>query len=440
MGNLSRGVNAIGSVGYDTGPRYGLVFSALISLVLSQASVAQNSEAPNIILIVADYMGYADIEPYGAKDIRTPALKSLADAGTRFTSFYSAAPKCVPARAALLSGKYPSKVLSKLTPFSKSQGLRARDNILVAQLKAGGYNTAMIGKWHLGSGKNFKPTDHGFDSFLGFDDWTLGYHNHLTSNGEPGLLRDGMLVNETGYLTELFSDEAVRVINSSDSPFFIYLSYNTGLPPYQRPNMPESEWDSGWDVNEASRADYVAMVESMDSSIARVLHTLQQRQIEENTLVIFTYDHGGRHLVDAGPLFHGFGTLWEGGIRVPMIMRWPNKVASSKTASTPAIAMDLTATMLFAAGRKIPNGSLDGINLLPLSNASAQASHRSFFWRSGKMKAVRHVQWKYIIDGHTQLLFDLDSDIGERRNVFAEYQPIATQLRGKLADWEASLD
>jgi arylsulfatase A-like enzyme len=199
-------------------------------------------------------------------------------------------------------------------------GLPSRFGTLVRELEGAGYATGLVGKWHLGRGPGMSPAAHGFDSFFGFHSWTLGYYTHRTPDGEPGLFRGDEVVDEPGYLTDLFSREAASFIRTqADRPFFLYLAYNTGLPPYQPPGLPEAAWDGGWDVNDASREDYVRMVEAMDGGIGRVLGTLRDEGLEQNTLVLFTYDHGGRHLVDSDPLFHGFATLWEGETRVPLI-------------------------------------------------------------------------------------------------------------------------
>lgn len=398
----------------------------------------EHVRAPNIILIVADYMGYSDIGPYGANDISTPALTTLAKQGVKFTNHYSAAPTCIPSRASLMSGLYPSKVLERFN--GRELGLSSERNNLLTQLKAEGYKTALVGKWHLGLEKNFKPNDHGFDYFFGFNSWTLGYHDHLTSDGDPGLYRNDDLVTEKGYLTHLFSEEAVQFINNNASnPFFLYLSYNAGLPPYQSPDLPDSRWDSGWDVNGASRADYVSMVEAMDQGIGEVLNKLEELDLENNTLVIFTYDHGGRHLVDSRPLFHGFSTLWEGGIRVPLIMRWPNKVKEDTVFSSPTISMDITATMLDAAHRDASISTLDGMSLIRIMENSDKSVNRSLFWLHGKMKAVRKGNWKYVVDGHSQLLFNLDIDISERVNMFYRYPKKVEMFKRELADWEKAL-
>ncbi len=392
---------------------------------------------PNIILIVADYMGYSDIGPFGAKDIQTPGLNELAEQGVRFSNYYAAAPICIPSRAALMSGLYPDKVLKRLN-YSRGLGLPSEKNNLLKGLKAAGYQTALIGKWHLGNESNFKPNDHGFDYFFGFDSWTLGYHDHLTSTGEPGLYRNDQKVQEDGYLTDMFSQEAVSFLSNTSKPFFLYLAYNAGLPPYQKPDLAQSEWDSGWDANSASRDDYVAMIESMDKGIERVLEKLKSLGLSENTLVVFTYDHGGRHFADSGPLFHGFSTVWEGGIRVPLIIRWPEKITAGKLIDTPAIAMDLTATMLQAADGESSIESLDGINLLPLKQ-NMPDKERTFYWRRGSMKAVRMGQWKYVVDRSSQFLFDLSQDTGERKNQFSSHPQIVKQLKQALENWERSL-
>ena len=411
----------------------------VLSVIALPTQASNPSDKPNVILIVADYMGYADIEPYGAKDIKTPALSALASQGIRFTDHYSAAPKCIPARAALMSGLYPPKVLETFN-FGRETGLNRDNNTLLKELKATNYTSALIGKWHLGMKKNFNPIDHGFDYFFGFNSWTLGYHNHLTPDGDPGLYRNNKLVEEDGYLTDIFTAEANTFIeDNAAKPFFLYLSYSTGLPPYQRPDLPEAQWNSGWNAGESSRDDYIAMVEAMDNGIGRVLRKLEALNLIDNTLVIFTYDHGGRHLVNSEPLFHGFGTLWEGGIRVPLIMRWPNKIEPSKPYSHPTIAMDVTATVVDAIGKNSTSNASDGINLISEKTKLEHDQNRTFFWRQGDMKAVRQGRWKYVIDDHTQLLFNLDTDVGERKNLFSLHTDEAKKLAKALADWEESL-
>jgi arylsulfatase A-like enzyme len=418
--------------------------AVLMALVAVPDAGAQDAHRPNIILIVADYMGYSDIGPYGATEIRTPSLDAIAADGARFSSYYAASPVCGPSRAALLSGLYPARVGIESNISPDRGGLSSADSTLVREVKAGGYRTAMVGKWHLGRGPGFSPRSHGFDSFFGFHSWTLGYHDHLTPSGEPGLYRGDDPVSEDGYLTEIFTTEAIRFIEeSAGSAFFLYLAYNVALPPYQGPGLPETQWASGWDVNKSTRKDYVAMVEAMDGEIGRMLSKLDELGLTEDTLVIFTYDHGGRHLARSSPLFHGFGTLWEGGIRVPLLLQWPGEFLRGREVHRPTIAMDLTATILEAAGRSTASLGLDGTSLLPVLQNGDEVPAETLFWRfniqTNPIKAVRRDNWKYVIDRGTQLLFDLDADIGERSDQFSRRPDIASQLRDALTDWEQSL-
>jgi arylsulfatase A-like enzyme len=327
------------------------------------------------------------------------------------------------------------------------QDLSTAYSTLASWLNGAGYATALFGKWHLGSRPEFSPNAHGFDEFLGFHPWTINYYTHQTADGKPGLYRNHCAVERDGYLTDILTDEAVRFIEcNADGPFFVYLAYNTALPPYQPPGLADHARNSGWDVNEASRQDYVGMVEAMDAGVGKVLATLGAQGLGQSTLVIFTYDHGGRHLVRSQPLFHGFATLWEGGIRVPMILRGPGRIPANHTSSQPAISMDITATILdfVGLGNLIP--ALDGISLLPSLTQEQEHRERPLFWRINHpsfstQKAARRGRWKYLVDGDggTQFLFDLEVDIGERRNLFYLRPDVVAELQAALAAWEASV-
>ena len=421
-----------------------LAIIAIVTLMAPGSAAAQDAALPNIVLIVSDYMGYSDIEPYGATDVRTPALSAIARAGVRFTSYYAASPVCGPSRAALLSGRYPARVRMEANVAPDFGGLSFEYGTLVRELNAAGYRTAMIGKWHLGRGPGYSPRSHGFDTFYGFHDWTIGYHTHLNQAGQPGLYRGEELVSEEGYLTQLLSTEAARFIEeSAGSPFFLYLAYNAGLPPYQGPDLPEAEWQTGWNVAEATRDDYIAMVEAMDEGIGRVTDKLDELGLAENTLVIYTYDHGGQDLVRSDPLFHGFGSLWEGGIRVPLLVRWPERISGAQEVHRPSIAMDLTATMLAAAGREPEALDLDGRNLLPLLVDGTDVEAQTLYWRfqgpGGIMRALRRDNWKFLVDRDAHFLFDLDADVGERNNLFASRPELAEELRQAFMAWSQSV-
>jgi arylsulfatase A-like enzyme len=407
------------------------------------ASAADADKQPNIVLIISDYMGYHDIEPYGATDVRTPSLARLAIEGVAMTNFYAASPVCGPARAALYSGQYPARLGFENNIRTEADGLSSSVPSLPRWLNEAGYRTALFGKWHLGYAPDFIPNAHGFDEFIGHHHWTVGYYNHKTETGEPGLYENDRIVERDGYLTDLLTDEAVDFISrNQDQPFFLTLAYNAALPPYQPPGLPESEWDNGWDVNSAMRDDYVRMVERMDEGIGKVLDTLYTLSLEENTLVIYLYDHGGRHLVNSAPLFHGFGNLWEGGIRIPAILRLPGVIPANERTTMPGIAMDLTATILGVAGLPDAAAKLDGINLIPYLRKEQPLPDRQFYWRAdmydfGKQEAIRDGKWKYLEHGNTQFLFDLNADIGERHNLFYEHTDVVNRLRADLDAWQA---
>ncbi len=255
--------------------------------------------------------------------------------------------------------------------------------------------------------------------------------------GEPGLYADEQIVERSGYLTEMFTDEAVDFVGrNADGPFFLYLAYNTGLPPYQAPDLPPDRWDEGWEAEEASRATLVQMIEAMDAGIGRLLDELDRRDLTDNTMVVYTHDPGGRHLVRSDPLFHGFGTLWEGGIRVPMIVRWPGRVPAGTRRAGAAISMDVPVTILEAVGLRSDAGALDGVDLLPFLRGQADAADRSLFWTGPTgQRAIRRGRWKYLRDGSTGLLFDLQADIGEHNNVFRDRPELARELHAELSAW-----
>jgi arylsulfatase A-like enzyme len=421
------------------------------SFVLPPVSAVQPPDrtAPNVVLIVADYMGYSDTEPYGATDVRTPHLKRLAAEGFRLTNAYASAPVCVPSRAALLTGVYQHRLGLERNEDVK-KGLPSSHQTVAERLRTAGYRTAMIGKWHLGFGDGVGPNARGFDTSLAFNSWSIDYYSHRTPAGEPGLYEDGRPVEIAGYSTEVFAARAVDFIQSQDTrPFFLYLAFNATLPPRQPPGRPDdvrargpgavpmAEWHRG------TREDYVAVVEALDAGIGRVLASLEKKGVRDNTLVIFTYDHGGRELARNAPLFHGFATLWEGGIRVPLVVRWPSRLGRGVSAQ-PTIHMDVAATILAAAGLEPDaRGNLDGIDLIPILTGRAPAFDRTFFWRLSfpgrQQKAVRRGRWKLIEDGNTPLLFDVSEDLSERRDLRYAQPSIVSDLRGALNAWEKEL-
>ena len=403
----------------------------------------QNSK--HVVLIVFDYMGYGDIEPFGHSEIRTPHIAKLAEQGIRYTDFYAPAPICVPSRAGMLTGRYPRHLGIENNIYPGEPGLPVSEKSLARYFKDAGFRTALFGKWHLGYDEADSPNAHGFDDFLGFHFWNIDYYSHKTREGAPALYANDTPVERPGYTTDIFTDSAVDFIdqNSAD-PFFLYVSYNAGLPPYAPPGR-EDEPDSFDTWQNGSREDYVAMVEHLDYSVGRILSALEEQGLADDTVVMLTFDHGGAELATKGPFFHGFGTLWEGGIRVPMILRWPNGLdkAPGSVCADPSILLDTTPTLLATAGLK-PDKALDGRDLLA---ADASSGERCLYWRldlptlhdnwrARAQRAVRRGKWKYLWDGGFEFLYDLEADPGERENLCYRQPDVMAELRDlSNSDW-----
>lgn len=412
----------------------------------AQTQPSAAARRPNVVLILSDDMGYADIGSYGARDIRTPHLDRLAREGVRMTDFYSNGPVCTPTRAALMTGRYQQRVgleWATVPTLNPDAGLPASEPTVARTLKRDGYATAIFGKWHLGYKPEFNPVRHGFDEFFGILGGNVDMNSHKNRFGTLDCYEGVKEVSKTGYLTDLITDRAVDFIGrNADKPFFLYVPYNAVHWPFQPPGNPsdvrdEKTWFDG------ARADYARMLEAMDAGVGRILQSLDKNGLARDTLVIFTNDNGGERLSDNSPLFHHKATLWEGGIRVPCLLRWPARLPAGRVSKQAAISMDLTATVLAAAGVK-PERELEGINLLPILRGEQPAVERTLFWRidraDRKQKAVRHGNWKYVLDGAIDTLFDLARDPGERRDLGHRQRQLVNELRRKIAEWEQDVD
>jgi arylsulfatase A-like enzyme len=404
----------------------------LVAVGSTAPGIAQQSlERPNVVLIMTDDVGYGDIGSYGAPDVETPNLDALAREGVRFTDFYANGPLCTPTRVGLVTGRYQQRVALERplgTPADLEVGLPATGRSLPQLLKTNGYATGLVGKWHLGWKDEYSPNAHGFDYFFGFKSGYIDYYTHTNGAGEPDLFENNRTVEVAGYMTDLITQRSVRFIEqNAERPFFLSVQYNAGHWPYQPPDMPSVARDNArhlqpHDDDTASREDYVAMLERADEGIGEILDTLVDSGLAENTLIIFTNDNGGEWLSRNAPLFHRKLTLWEGGIRVPTIIRWPGRVPAGRVSHQVGITMDLTATILAATDTPAPADlSLEGINLLPILEGRTPEIERTLFWRTkvgGREQwAVRSGDWKLLIDGNATLLFDLNTDISERHDM-----------------------
>ncbi len=422
-----------------------LVATAWTTPVEAQRAADRSARKPNVVLIMMDDMGYGDLGSYGASDVRTPNIDRLARQGVRLTDSYSNGHVCTPTRAALISGRYPQRfgLERALTdaPADSALGLPVSGTSLPALLKASGYATGLIGKWHLGFQRGFSPQAHGFDEFFGF---LAGAHDYYLGN----VIQDTTHIPLTGYLTDEITKHALGFIERhAGRPFFVEVAFNAVHWPFQPPDRRPTEArrlvQMPDDSVPATRQDYVRMLERADEGVGRIVAMLDQRGLAANTLVIFTNDNGGEWLSRNAPFFHRKATLWEGGIRVPLIMRWPARLPAGRTSSQVAVTMDLTATILAATGSTAPGSYRpDGIDILPMLRGDAPARDRDVFWRilpPRNMRAVRSGGWKLLFDGPQVLLFDLANDPGERNDLAARQpEKVATLKRLYLA-WESGL-
>lgn len=439
---------------------------ALVALGLFGSGVAASDPdgPPNVVLILVDDLGYADLGCTGAKDIRTPHLDRLARDGARFTQFYSNAPVCTPTRCALMTGRWQQRFgLEWAFGFTAEQevrtdggwapepdklklGLAPSGWSLPRRLREAGYATGCVGKWHLGFRPEYSPNAHGFDDYFGVLLGHADYYRHTYKDGTYHLFENGAPTMAEGYLTDLFNARAVKFIetHAGRRPFFLYVPYNAVHWPFHTPDtLPPPLSDDN--LYHGTRADYARMVERIDDGVGQMTAALQRAAELDNTLFIFTSDNGGERLSDNRPLFNHKTTLWEGGIRVPCLVRWPRHVPAGQVLDQPAITMDLTATVLGAAGvEPAADLPLDGIDLRPTLSGKGPPIERTFCWRvdrsDRRQKAIRHGDWKYVQDGMVGLLFNLRDDVGERRDLAYERPDILTELKRRLAAWEAEMD
>lgn len=429
--------------------------SALLASFLFCTATAQAAAAPpNIVLIMTDDMGWADLTSYGAPDIRTPNIDSLGRDGVRLTDFYSNGVLCSPTRAGFISGRYQQRYGLEIAlpnaANANDRGLTANGMTLPQLMKNAGYATALVGKWHLGYLPTQSPNAHGFDYFFGLKSGYHDYYTHNAGDGQPDLWENDTPIIEEGYMTDLITARTLNFIEEhTGDPFFIDVAYNAPHWPYQPPHMPSEAPNNARHVmphdNASSRADYVAMVEHMDGGVGQILAKIDELGLAENTIVIFTNDNGGEWLANSLPLFNRKYTVWEGGIRVPMLVRWPGHIPAGTVSNQVGITMDLTASMLAVAGAQVPaEAKLEGMNLFPILEGREPQVERTLFWRSTsynwQQRAVRRGNWKLVVDGLSVFLFDMSTDIGERNDVAKFNQDIAQELRGLLTTWEADVD
>ncbi len=418
---------------------------AILQLILLVA-LNTYSQKPHIIYIMTDDMGYADLSCYGGKKIVTPNIDRLSTQGIMFMQAYAAAPVCTPTRVAFMTGRYPARtpagLKEPLTPVQKDSavGLSGSYPSIATMIKSAGYKTALIGKWHLGFLPEYSPGKNGFDYFFGIHSGAADFISHKGDGRRHDLHENENPVYPKGYLTDLFTRKAIDYIKQPHTePFFLALNYTAPHWPWQGPT--DKAYDDTVDFRKGgSPAIYAAMMKSLDDGIGQIMQALEEENLSGNTLIIFTNDNGGERYSDNGAFSNGKMSLWEGGIRVPAIVRWPGKIQAGIFTNQPAITMDWTATILATAGAKPhPDFPLDGIDLMPICTGTKKETGRTFYWRifqRAKQKAIREGNWKYLKVENEEYLFDLSVDPGEKTNLKKNDAEIFNRLKNQFEQWE----
>jgi arylsulfatase A-like enzyme len=422
---------------------------------------------PNVCVILSDDQGIGDVGCFGGPDVKTPNLDRHAAAGVRFTNWHANSPVCSPSRASVLTGKYPQRAGIPQILFSRPEfnvpGLKTGERTLARELKSLGYRTAAIGKWHLGSAPESRPLAQGFDEFFGFYSGWIDYYSHryYTLGGAPiyhDLWRDEREIwEEPIYQTELLTREANAFLRrqTSAKPFFLYLAY--GAPHY--PMMAPARYVDRFPASlDRDRRMHAATVAALDDGIGALLDTLDARQLR-NTIVFFQSDNGATQEVRAdhrarpyrggsnGNLRGHKGSLFEGGTRVPAMIRWPGRIPSGRVVDGLGLGMDILPTMLKWAGGALPP-DIDGLDLSAMTMNGADTPHRSAFWSYIGQSCIRAGDWKFLRNprealdappGTEEWLVNLKEDPAERTNRITADPARAADLRRQLQDWERSV-
>ncbi|MBM3866528.1 MAG: sulfatase [Verrucomicrobia bacterium] len=437
-------------------PRRPLLILALLAAPLFAAPAPR----PNLLVIMADDLGYADLGVQGGAEVPTPHLDALARAGVRCTEGYVSAPYCSPSRAGFLTGRHQSRFGHEFNPHvgaPEDLGLPLGERTLADRLRAAGYATGLVGKWHLGFSPRHHPQSRGFDEFYGF---LVGAHNfQLRPDAAPkfGTAQSLNLIHRGreplrvgGHTTELFTTEALRFIDRhAGRPWFLFLSYNAVHTPLEI--APDTLARLPAAVQDPARRGYLSLLLGLDDAVGRLTAHLRATGRDRDTLIFFLSDNGGSgrkpflayNTGRNAPLRGDKGQMLEGGIRVPFLAAWPGRLPEGTTCAAPVSALDLAPTALAAAG-VAPEGPLDGVNLLPvLAGESAAPAREALFWRFGPQRAVRQGRWKLVdwrdFEARTNSgwqLYDLAADPGETRDLAAAQPAVVAELRARWEAWD----
>lgn len=421
---------------------YSVALLAFLLAPLASSAAAATARPPNLVIFYADDLGWGETGAQGNPEIPTPNIDAIARNGIRFTSGYVAATYCSPSRAGLMTGRYPTRFGHEFNTVANTVGLRADQTTMATRLKALGYATAAVGKWHLGNQPENRPTRRGFDEFFGTLNNTPFFHptNFIDSRISDDVRE---VTDPNFYTTDAYAERAVDWLGKNkDKPWFLYLPFNAQHAPLQSPRKYLERFPR---ITDEKRQLFAAMMSAMDDAIGRVMARIREQGQEENTLVFFISDNGGPTASTTsgnGPL-RGFKmTTFEGGPRIPFLAQWKGTWPAGKTYDYPVMNLDVLPTIIAAAGAQ-PQASwqLDGVNLTPyLTGANLARPHETLYWRYGPQWAIRHGDMKLVVSkggsGQPEL-YDLATDLGESKDLAAAQPAKVKELQAMWDKWSA---
>lgn len=433
-----------------------LIINARLALLVAVACHApallavENGAKPNIIVIVADDLGYGDLGFQGCKDVPTPNVDSLAHNGVRFTDGYVTGAVCSPTRAGLLTGRYQQRFGHEFNPGGVDQttgtmlGLPLSESTIAEAMQEAGYKTALVGKWHLGSDAQLRPLQRGFDEFYGFLGGAHPYVPNKKDGGGGPIYRDNKQTKAFEHLTQAFGEEAAAFIEREKGhPYFLLLAFNAVHNPLQ----PDAEHLSRFEkISDPKRRGYAGLLSGLDDAVGQVLQAVRESGEEENTLIVFISDNGGPQQHNGSnnaPLRGDKGTVLEGGIRVPFVLQWKGTIPAGSVYKQPVISLDITATAASLAGATVgaADRPIDGVNLIPfILGKNEAAPHASLFWRAGSQHAIRRGEYKLVqLSSGRPQLYDVVADVGEKQDLVAAKPELVDELSAAYDSWDRQL-